>query len=209
MKQGGFTLLELLVAVAIFALVAGLAYAALRNAIGYDDVLAEQSQHLRDLQFAVGIIERDLRLALPRTTRNAEGRSQAAMRSRGTNLQLVRGGFANPTGQRRSELEAVGYQLDGSRLQRLRWPALDRTRSAPPAVDTLLDGVEGLRFAFLDRQGRWLPQWPNVTTELAAADENWPRAVRVSARTQRWGTIERVVALVAAPASPSPEEPSQ
>jgi len=195
-RQIGFTLIEVLVAVAIFAVVASVAYSALSNAVGNEQALADHSDQLRELQFAVGLIERDLRLALPRSQRDRSGQSQAPIQSDGRALRLLRSGFANPMRLSRAELESIDYQLEGGRWQRLRWPSLDHARTSRPAVDILQTDIQSLSFLFLDRQNRWQAQWPSPTAIVEGEAELWPRAVRFRLNSRRWGTVERVIELV-------------
>lgn len=154
-------------------------------------------EQLRDLQFAIGLFERDVRAALPRSWRDGDGRSMPALMSQSADLSLVRAGWSNPTGQNRAELEVVRYQLAGNQLQRLRWLALDRARATTPQVDTLLSEVTALRLEFLHPTRGWQQDWSTKVQTLGnASADQWPRAVRLQLRSERWGHIERVIELI-------------
>jgi general secretion pathway protein J len=70
---GGFTLLELLVALAIFAVLATMAYAALNSVLTARKQVEAKSARLSALQTALMIMERDVEQAVPRGIRDEFG----------------------------------------------------------------------------------------------------------------------------------------
>ena len=194
--QSGLTLLELLVAVGIFAVMAALAYQTLRNTVLNEQLLLAHSDELQQLQFAIGIFERDLRAAVPRGWRDADGRPVPALSGQGADVLLVRGGRGNPAGLRRAELELVRYQLLDGALQRLYWPALDLASDAPPQRTLLLPDVSAMRIEFLHGGGDWQATWPPLQQGGEPGPLPWPRAARLQLSSNRWGQLERLVELV-------------
>ena len=190
----GFTLIEVLVSVAIFGLAAALAYGGLSGLARTRGELQQASERLQALQFAVGLIERDLRAAVDRPVRAAyEPKDVAALLARGGRLELSRIGRDNALAAARADIERVGYQLDGNTLQRLRYEVLDRTPSTIPEVLPLLDGVESLQFRVFDESGRELEEWPRPREDIPVA---LPRAVEVRLRlAEGGGEIRRLLEL--------------
>jgi len=202
----GFTLIEVLVSVAIFGLAAALAYGGLSGLARTRGELQQASERLQALQFAVGLIERDLRAAVDRPVRAAyEPKDVPALLARGGRLELSRIGRGNELAAVRADIERVGYQLDGSSLQRLSYQVLDRTPSTTPEVLPLLDGVESLQFRVFDSSGRELAEWPRPLEELAPA---LPRAVEVRLRlADGGGEIRRLLELPELQPQPSVASP--
>ena len=187
----GFTLLEMLVAVAIFALASALAYGGLDALMRARRQLDEAQDRLARVQFALGLLERDVRGLALRPVRDGYGASRAALQGARTQLELTRGGFANALAAPRAELERVDWRLRDGTLQRERWAVLDRTPGSIPHADALLERVESLDFRYLDAAGRELPQWPPPQGAVQQA----PAAVIVSLTMTDLGEIRRVLEL--------------
>lgn len=199
-------MLELLAAVVVFGVMSAMAYRGLVSVALTDETLEAESRSLAELQFAISLIERDLRQALVREVRDAYGQPLEPLAGNAAGVALTRAGWSNPLGLARSRLERVGYQYDDQRLLRNGWPVLDRTPGNAPVTDVLLESVETFRLAYLDENLEWRPQWPPPAGLDPEAVERWPRAVSVLLVTARHGRIERVFALVDLP-SPVNRQP--
>jgi len=156
----GVTLLELLVVVALLAVVSALAYGGLlqvqTSAREVDASLAK----LRQVQRAVTLFERDVGSAAARPIALGLTRSASAMYGGADNVEFSRDGLANPTGIARSELQRVAYVVEAQNLQRHTWVALDRpVADQAPKVRTVLTDVQSLSFRYLDANGVWRQQW--------------------------------------------------
>lgn len=152
----GFTLLEILVALAVFTLIGLGSHAVLSQILKTDEVSSERFERLRDLQRAMSIIERDLQQAMARAVR-VEGDATGVVMSGGLNafesdadgLALVRGGWSNPKHMLpRSTLQAVGYRLQSGELQRVYSNYVDNVIGAEPKIRILMQNIEDLQFQF-------------------------------------------------------------
>ena len=68
-----FTLLEMVVAIGIFAVIAVVSYASLNRFLDNSSVLETELEKLRQLQLAFSLLEQDMRFISPRIVRNAYG----------------------------------------------------------------------------------------------------------------------------------------
>jgi general secretion pathway protein J len=170
-RTQGFTLLELLVAIAIFAVMMVLAYGGLKSILDSRAETERQATRLAALQRSYTILQRDITQLSNRSIRDAYGDRQPALAATpGIDgyLEFTHSGWSNPAYARRSTLQRVAYSLKDGKLQRLVWPVLDRVQQTPTAEVSLLDQVEAMELRYLDNQGKWSPDWPPLNTEAGA-----------------------------------------
>jgi general secretion pathway protein J len=196
----GFTLLELLVAIAIFAVIGAMALGGLNAVVTQQTRAQEQMARLSSLQRAMRLLVNDLGGLQPRFVRDELGtqmeRPLISERSGEFAVRLTRGGWSNPVGlNHRGTLQRVQYRVDDDVLLREYWPVTDHLLGQEPRRQELLTGVESFELAyFLDQETGWQPQWPPLRRS-AGNDPVRPRAVRVRLRLDDYGDIERVVEL--------------
>lgn len=109
-------------------------------------------------------------------------------------VALTRGGWSNPTGVQRSELERVAYVLDNGTLVREHWNVLDATLSSLPVKRNLLKHLRGVTFRYFVPQTRsWVNTWPtSPPSQDDASYRTRPEAVEVTLDTQQWGKVVRI-----------------
>ncbi len=194
--QRGFTLLELLMALSIFALVSAMAYGGLRSVMDAAAATREQAERLASLQLAFGLLTKDLEQAAPRPIRDAYGDIRAAMDSGPTSdfaLELTRSGGFNPAGLTRSALRRVAYDLRDGTLSRFSWPVLDRGDDRAGLEQALVDGVESLALRFLHPAQGWRDTWPPTAEQPSTVNDVLPRAVELRMVMPGTGEIRRVI----------------
>lgn len=196
----GFTLLELLVALAVFAIMATAAYSSLRNVLFTRAAVEEENRRLAAVQLTVYRLEQDIEQAVARSIRDEYGQPQAAM-SGGSlasdPLIFTRAGWDNPLEQPRATLQRVAYRLREGRLWRLYWDVLDRGGLVEPRETLLLDRVQEFQVRFLDVDNAWQTTWPPPASgeERDQAAQPLPRAVDISLKLEDWGEITRLLPL--------------
>lgn len=198
-NRRGFTLLELLIALAVFAIVATAAYSGLASVLNTRAAVEREATRLSELQLAWFLLERDLEQAAPRPIRDEFGQTRPALESGGLSdalLIFTRAGWDNPLHRPRSTLQRLGYRLHDRQLWRFYWNALDRGNATPPRETVLLDAVQEVRLRFLDSSGDWRDDWPPTTVDDSAA-VLLPRAVAVTVLLDDWGEITRLFRLPA------------
>lgn len=188
----GFSLIELLVALAVFAALAAAAYGGLAQIARTRTALAAQQDRFAAITRALGEMERDLRQTVARPVRGNDGALLPALAGRADRVELTRLGFANPRAEPRSNLQRVSYAFDAGRLLRGRYAVLDRATSSVAGTATLLGQVDGMRLRYLGRDGHWRDVWPAAGAD---ATSDTPRAVEFRVVLGDLGEIRRVVEL--------------
>ena len=201
-KQQGFTLLELMIASIIFAIMAIMAYGGLDNVIDNSEASQQALNRLKQTQHTVTILNRDLNQLVQRDIRDGFGTTQPYLMA-GTDVdnlvEFTRSGRVNPGRLIRSSLQRVAYRFDEDKLVRLQWPQLDRTQEMEAKQSVLIDEVEQVTFRFLDQNNEWQEQWPPLNAQTTAATSGGttgtttgPVAIEVILQLKDWGDIRRV-----------------
>ena len=173
----GFTLVEALLALAIFATIAVLAYRATAALTDGETRLAAEAQRWRTLEAIFARFEADIRQAVPRSVRVGGTREAPWAGTLGPGRQsalaFTRAGAefsVEPAlaGQR------VGYRWRDGTIEIAYWPHLDRVEGTAPAVFALASDVAQFELAYLSRDGAWRDRWPGPD------DADLPRAVRMT-----------------------------
>jgi general secretion pathway protein J len=177
----GFTLLELVVVMAIFTVLSVMAYGGLGSILTARTQVAQSLERTAALQKGYLRLRDDFQQLRARPARDNYGATQPALHADRGVVEFTRGGWRNPLGLPRSALERVAYRLEDGRLLRMSWRVLDRATGSEPVEVAVLDQVEDAQWRFLDQKLEWQAQWPSAAATVAgAADPEPPRAVELT-----------------------------
>ena len=195
LRQAGFTLIEVMVALAVFGVLSALAYMTLGQTLDNSDMLTERMDRLQAIQRTMSYLSTDLLQAAPRPIRADLGSEPALRSSFGSEfaLELTRNGWPNSAGVPRSTQQRMAYRIEEDELIRYHWNVLDRTAGSLPVATILLDEIESLTFRFLQANGDWSDQWPPSATGVTSVTSVLPRAVEITLILPDEGELIRVV----------------
>lgn len=193
-RQSGFTLIEVVIALAIFATMAALSYLVFDQSTRASARITTQMSDLQSLQRALQAIGNDLSQLQPRPVREpGSPTSRPPLLADVRNVyvvELTRGGYANPLGLPRATAMRVAYRVDEGELIRSQWPALDNPLNAEPRELVLLEDVTRFELRFLgEGTDVWTAEWP----PLGGAGGGEPRAIELVIEHERWGEIRRLI----------------
>ena len=194
-RAQGFTLIEILIAIAIFASLSLAAYQILQGVLRSDEISKAHDQNLKNLQRGMLLIERDFLQMVARKSRFhgvEEDKlkvlyvGKGVLDSESQGIEFNRLGWTNPFNLLpRSTLLRVGYRLQNEQLQRVYFLYPDVAAEENEYEQVILDGVEDLTFRF------WNNGWVNSWSDDAAL----PSGIEITITSKRYGEIKRIFML--------------
>ena len=172
-REYGFTLVEMMVALLIFAMLSVSGVLLLRSAVDSDEVTGERLGEMAAMQRFVSLLEADLSQAVARTYRDAQGTRQPAFEGgdRDHVLAFISGGKNNLNNAPRSNLQRVQYRWKDRQISRLHHEMTDGGAISEPAL--LLEDIVKLEVRYRNKKGLWSDAW---RTERL---DDLPRAVEL------------------------------
>lgn len=192
-KERAFTLIELLIALAIFSVMSVTSYVGLQNFLAMRQSLEAHERAFAELQNAILLIEADMENLAARSIRDELGDRVPAFNSSGQmQVELSRFRPGLPIEFERADLLRVNYFIENNQLIRRAWSALDRTPDTPYRDRILLSEVGGIEWRFL--AGSWLSFWPQNDDPISI--RQLPRAVEVTISLSDGRAVTRVLRVI-------------
>ena len=200
-KEPGFTLVELLIALAIFAIMAVMSYRTLDSVFLTRRHLGTETARLRDVSLLFARLDDDFTTLLDRRPRNADNLLDDALRltallpgADDATLVFTRSGFAGSTGIAATP-QRVGYRLKDGTLELVLWPSLDNAPRTAPRAYPALGQVRDAKWRAMDRGGNWQNVWRSTPVGGAAAPSAYPAALELTITLANGEQFTRVFAL--------------
>ena len=198
--QAGFTLLELMVAMSIFAVMSLMIFGGLKEVLDVRSATDLHTKRLTELQIAFMHIGRDMRQFNNRGIRDQFGSNLESLKGNEIGqykIELTRDGYSNYAKVNRSSLQRVAYGIDDNKLYRYHWLVLDRAADSEPVKMLLLDNIEGFKLRYLDTGAStttgisrdWVTYWPPISGTVI------PDVIEVTLELDDWGRFTRVFDL--------------
>ncbi|HUE78646.1 MAG TPA: type II secretion system minor pseudopilin GspJ [Sphingomicrobium sp.] len=193
--DAGFTLVEMLVALTIFALLAAAGVGILRASVDTQSAVDQKLAEVGAVGRLHALLASDLGQAALRPTRDSGGERPAFIGdARG--MQLVRAGWSNPDGEARSNLQRVEWRFEPAGLARIGHRRLDGGDDGQPAI--LARSLDQVAFRYRSLSGDWTSVWQSTPAEPL------PAAVELSLQATGQAALRIVVALPPRGSEPVP-----
>jgi general secretion pathway protein J len=203
--QAGFTLIEVMIAIFVSAIMFAIGYGAINQALRDRDAINTNQARITEIQRAMRVVAQDFAQIVARAARDTSGNGQLfpavyANKQDNVLLTFTRAGWTNPAGLPRPAEQRVRYRfIDGS-LVREHWLAVDPALNTEPKQRVLLTKVKSVEVRFLDPVSRnWRTDWPNGTpssiVQPAQIDVTLltrPLAIEFTLVLDDWGRVQRV-----------------
>ena len=196
-RQRGFTLLEIMVATVILAVMALMAYRAVSEARVAVENADSHLNRLREVQRAVQLIVTDFRTLTRRPVRETIGDGYRATLLRDPNsaslVELSHAGWSNGAGTPRGTDQRVVYRLENGKLIREHRTVMDATLATPAVKRELLDQVERVEIRYLTSGREWIAEWPQFGNTADLGFYTRPLAVEITLVLSDYGELKRLV----------------
>ncbi|MCB1614807.1 MAG: type II secretion system minor pseudopilin GspJ [Pseudomonadales bacterium] len=212
-KQGGFTLIEVVIALGIFALLGAGCYKVLSTLARTQSVVDQHTKEFGALVKGMTILSNDLEQIINRRILpDRETATDFAVTTHNEDylLEFTRSGYRNPLLMNRSELQRVAYAVtelpesahdefetassgdnkkENRYLVRYTWKVLDRGGDSDPVEQVIFSDIEDFSIRFLDETDNWVEEWPPSNRNKVRA---LPAAIEIEMNTGRYGVIRRL-----------------
>lgn len=187
-NKKGFTLIEILIALSIFAIIATITSSTMYYAFTTRDRVAKQAEQLVTLQLAISLLERDTSQIVERPIRSTNMQEFAAFTGQPKYMELTRNGMTNPQSlEKRSTLKRVAYVCKGNQLLRRSWESLDAVKREKYDDRVLISNLAKCQFNYLNQNLQVLPEWHGSAPAQNQKSETLPKAIQVILSLNNWG----------------------
>jgi len=188
--KNGFTLIEILVALAVFAILATITSSAMYYAFNTRARVTVQADQLASIQLAISLIERDTWQAVNRSVYRTNMQKISAFTGKNNYFELTRSGISNPqNSEQRSTLQRVAWLCNGSKLIRRSWVMLDTPDSKQFEDKVFLSNLTKCSFSYLNHTLQVLPEWRENAVQSNQTPEPLPKAIQFNFALSGWGNF--------------------
>lgn len=207
-RQSGFTLVEVMLALVIMAMIALLSAQAFNTAATGSAATREAMDRIAQIDRTFVLIETDLRNAIPKIVRDSFNKQLPPIFVSGSDdywMTIMRGGLENPLFLPRSEEVRVGYRYMEEAIWRDTWYNPRQTDQDDARAQKILTDVTHMSVRVLPPNatslaaGPWLQDWPPNETAMML-----PLAIEVTLELEDMGEIVRLFSILPGEGKPLP-----
>lgn len=182
-KNKGFTLVEIIVAVMIYAIIAVISYKVVSSLLLTKQVTGDAQKKIGGVSNALSRMSHDWERAIPLIVRDADGNFLPAVAGHSgvfsdfdSQIEFTLNGYVGDDINDSTPPRRVGYRFINDELYYISWPVLNRTQTTRPTVSLLMEDVKDFDVEYLYPDNKWHDSWPIAGQDLSEL----PRAVRIT-----------------------------
>ncbi len=200
-QSQGFTLLEVMIAIVIMAMIAIMTSQAFTAAIASSEATEEAIDRMAEVDRIWVLFENDTRNAIPAMPNLVREKLIPPLYvdpSDQYRMTLLRAGYANPLHLPRTEVVRVGYRIEDNVLWRDTWVDISESDERKAKQQKILENVEEIFIKVLPTQGAtvlggpWLERWPQNGQD----QQTLPSALEITLKLEDVGEVKRLYSLL-------------
>ncbi len=182
-KYAAYTLIEVIIALAIFAILATISVGLLGRAFDTSARIKAKIDPLAEFQLAITRINRDIAQIVERGASSFVGQTNY--------VEFIRGGRIIPDEEEaKSTLQRVALLCgNNEKLIRKTWSRVDPLTMDDYQEQVLIHHLESCEFSYLDKNNTWVYEWPISTSESKEKTPPFPRAIKFTLILKNFGSI--------------------
>ncbi|MBY0379998.1 MAG: type II secretion system minor pseudopilin GspJ [Burkholderiales bacterium] len=169
----GFTLIEVMIAIMIFAIISVISYRIISALLITKQVVTNAQNKWGNLAHSINRISTAMNSAIPLVVRDTDGMVIPAVLGKNklqqqfdSQLELTMSGKIGDPVYGTSPPRRVGFRFIKGTLYEVSWPVLNRVITTNPRVDVLLNNVALFTVNFLYPDKEWRDTWPLDNTNI-------------------------------------------
>lgn len=195
----GYTLIEILIALAVFAILSAMTANALQHAFSTKERVDIQANQLNSLQLTLSLITKDTEQVIDRAIIGADMRTSPPFIGQSHYVEFTRGGSVNPDElEKRSTLKRIAYLCKNKTLIRRSWHRLDTSSRELFQDNILLEDLNACDFSFIAANRQTLTEWHEYALQQNQKKESLPSAIQLNLDLKQWGNMSLIFPLAEA-----------
>jgi len=200
----GYTLLEVLVALTVFAILSTITASAMYHAFNTRARVNVQAEQLNNIQIAMTLMMHDTSQIIDRPVLGDETHQFPPFIGEPTYMEFTRGGAVTPTNdEHQSTLKRIAYICKDKKLIRRSWDTLDTPSRKNQRNKVLLTNIEACSFAYLSNSRQILPEWHPFAVQQTQKGESLPIATEFKLTLSDWGAMSGLFIIPGARYAPN------
>lgn len=196
--QSGFTLIEVMISVIIFAIISAISYRIITSLINTKEIAGGAQDKWGSLSLVNSNMGSAWNRIIPLVVRDVNGGILPALLGKSnlsgnydSQLEFTVSGYIGDDVYGTTAPRRIGYRFNQGSLYLVTWPVLNRTLTTVPQINLLIDNVQSFTALYLYPDKQWRDSWPPNGGDPTVL----PKAVKVQYQLKSGESVERVKAL--------------